>query len=944
MKLEFIKNRLKLGTLKLKLFYSAVCFLILAIVSIGGLSYYLYWDTSLKKVYENNHNYNMTIQESVSTIVQETIDYSNSLLSDPQLNSILKDITDSGMNSNTGDIIKKLNYKLLSVMEYRNDIAGISVITGSFNYSKGDMPMVNDRQINSEGFYAQLSGAVNTSMVLQEDNIRSTILGGLAGQNIYVAGMSRYGDFEWIVILKLNAEFIAMEKNDVKSLIASSSGKVIYSNIPRDYSPLAEKLISRYHSKPEGDFVYAYGNEAWYVSYDISYYNGWIYASIMDSQPIRSQKTKVLAFMLLIGLILLILMSSLAYFISNKLVMPLKKLGESIRNIQDLDGSSQEEDNRRVGEYWLKRINFKGKLMLFYSSLIICSSLVFVTVFYQYTRSIIMGQVVETAVQSLDQTAKNIEFIMQKSERISAYIAINEDIQGLIAGKPESKDSVKDMSSYIINEGFLKNGVSYIDLYNSMWEKVYSTGNADLYHGTVDPNVINSFKEATFYKQWLRMKHGILKDYTISFLRKIRSGSNSSERYSVIGYLDLGVDESFIEQKYRVVKWGQDSRTMIIDNNEVIVSSGDKMQIGKPVMQLFPHLDTANNVGTMTGEQGEVLYTLYSPVKAFDWKLVSVIPEREMMREYFGVLTLNIVALLVITIIMLEIVNSFANHISKPIYIINRALNEVYIGNLDVDISYHGRDEFGLLCESFRDVMSRLSDLFNELYEGKLREKDLENRKKEVQLICLQQQINPHFLYNTFTSIKFLIKMGRTEEAAEMVTMVGDMFRIGVYRGRIIVDTREELEHIRTYLTIQQIRYREKLKVSWDIEESVYQHKTLKFILQPIVENAIYHGIEVMEGQGLLALKAYKTQEAVCFEITDNGPGMDSAKLHTINTQMLGKESTGSIGLRNVDERIKMYFGHKYGLHIFSTPGSGTTVRIVIPVIGASDAEGKAYV
>ncbi len=582
--------------------------------------------------------------------------------------------------------------------------------------------------------------------------------------------------------------------------------------------------------------------------------------------------------------------------------------------------------------------------MLFYSLLIVLSSGLFVPAFYIQSHGLITSYVEASAVESINQTAKNIEYIMNTTERISAYISVTEIIQKLMVEAEDSaqKDnSFKDINSYMLQEGFLKKGIKYIDLYGDDWEKVYSTEPENIFSGNIDSSLIANFRPSTFYKQWLRLKKGTLKDYTISFVRKARYGVTDENNFSVIGYVDLGVDENFIEQKYNKLHLGENSRVFIIDQEGMILSSLDKTWIGKNMEEQFFGLYQKNMpASSVVSVEGEKAFMLTAPIKTLGWQLVTVISQKEFSSEYIKVLTSNVYVLFIIFLLIFEMISAFSYHITKPLYILKRSIGEVRVGNLNVELDYGRKDEFGAICDSFKDLLGRLNGLFNEIYEGKLREKDLENRKKEVELICLQQQINPHFLYNTFTSIKFLIKMGRTEEAAEMVTLVGSLFRSGVYRGKIMVPVEEELEHVRAYVAIQQIRYREKLQVTWQINPDALKCKTLKYILQPIVENAICHGVEVRETPECITIKALIKDNLLYFEISDDGPGIQLDQLVAIRDQLKGKRlsigvggtDTGGIGLKNVNERIKMYFGESYGLNIDSTMGKGTLISIMLPI------------
>jgi two-component system sensor histidine kinase YesM len=205
--------------------------------------------------------------------------------------------------------------------------------------------------------------------------------------------------------------------------------------------------------------------------------------------------------------------------------------------------------------------------------------------------------------------------------------------------------------------------------------------------------------------------------------------------------------------------------------------------------------------------------------------------------------------------------------------------------------------------------------------------------KRKFELDALQAKINPHFLYNTLDSVVWMAEQNDTSGVITMVTALARLFRISISKGRDIITLGEELEHVRNYLIIQQIRYRDKFQFSIDMEPGVENLPTIKLIVQPIVENAIYHGIKYLQEMGHLDIKVFKKKPgAVIIEIRDNGVGMDEQRLNTILTMSSPSQKNGEgIGVRNVHQRIQLYYGSDYGLEISSELDVGTLVRLVIP-------------
>ena len=219
----------------------------------------------------------------------------------------------------------------------------------------------------------------------------------------------------------------------------------------------------------------------------------------------------------------------------------------------------------------------------------------------------------------------------------------------------------------------------------------------------------------------------------------------------------------------------------------------------------------------------------------------------------------------------------------------------------------------------------------------RVRQEEITLRKTELN--ALQAQINPHFLYNTLDSIAWMCEEARTEEAVEMVNALARLFRISISRGHELITLEKELQHARSYLKIQNYRYKNQFSYSFDIEESCLPYLCNKITLQPIIENAIYHGIDRMVDEGRIDICIREEEAAIRMTVTDNGVGMTKEQCAEILHREAG-DRTG-IGIKNVNDRIRIYFGEEYGLRITSELDEGTCVEIRIPKVKESGYEEK---
>ncbi len=213
-----------------------------------------------------------------------------------------------------------------------------------------------------------------------------------------------------------------------------------------------------------------------------------------------------------------------------------------------------------------------------------------------------------------------------------------------------------------------------------------------------------------------------------------------------------------------------------------------------------------------------------------------------------------------------------------------------------------------------------------------------QEEKRKSELDALQSQINPHFLYNTLDSIVWMIEGERYQEAVFMVTQLASLFRISLSRGRTVISVEDELKHAGNYMNIQMVRYKDVFDVRFEIDPEILCCCTMKLVVQPLLENAIYYGVECMDGEGEILVKGYRQDDDIYIEVKDNGLGMPEEEVSQLLKENHRVRKRGSgVGLMNVHNRIQLCFGELYGLEIESAPDEGTTVRIHLPYICYSE-------
>ena len=308
------------------------------------------------------------------------------------------------------------------------------------------------------------------------------------------------------------------------------------------------------------------------------------------------------------------------------------------------------------------------------------------------------------------------------------------------------------------------------------------------------------------------------------------------------------------------------------------------------------------------------------------WKLVGVIKGTGISLNTLKT-RLFIVFVISLIIFIVVLINSYISfRVTDPIRELEKSVKKLEEGNLDADIYMGGSYEIQHLGKSVQDMKYRIKGLMQDIVT-----EHEEKRKSEFN--SLQAQINPHFLYNTLDIIVWQIENEKQSEAVHTVTALARFFRLSLGKGKNIVTVKAEIEHVKNYLTIQHMRFKNKFDYEFDVENDVLELSSLKLMLQPLVENAIYHGMEFMDGDGLITIKAWREDNELYLSVADNGLGMTEDKVNLI---LAGRSNSGNgrgsgIGVKNVNERIKLYFGEGYGLKIDSEPDVGTTITIHLP-------------
>ncbi|MGZ9584447.1 sensor histidine kinase [Paenibacillus marinisediminis] len=383
------------------------------------------------------------------------------------------------------------------------------------------------------------------------------------------------------------------------------------------------------------------------------------------------------------------------------------------------------------------------------------------------------------------------------------------------------------------------------------------------------------------------------------------------EPYTNIVYLQINESSFFNSITDLTHEYG----VVISDvNNRIIYANQSAMRTAFDSKQIMKFDEGTVRIGQTK------MFLVKKEIPQANWTIYCFVPTSHLSPNAGSIINATFIVILACIVSLLIIISIFSKTFIKRIYSLNAMMKRVERGELDLQVRSESRDEIGELTNRFGKMLNRLNEQIDESYRSKI-------IQKEAELKALQSQINPHFLYNTLSFINWNALKNDALEISHVVTSMSKFYRTALNQGNNIITVRKELENIKSYIEIIQVMDEYSFDVDYQINEEVYDYSTINLILQPLAENAIKHGIKQREaGRGLLRVSAWLDKGTVNFAIEDNGPGMMQETIDMILTM----QSAG-YGLKNVNERLQLRFGAKYGISIQSRLGYGTVMTLVIP-------------
>ena len=563
--------------------------------------------------------------------------------------------------------------------------------------------------------------------------------------------------------------------------------------------------------------------------------------------------------------------------------------------------------------------------------LVLIAVVIVTAVSMRFTNTSIFENSSEYTHTIIKQMNQNIDSYIDYMENIAYLISSSEDVQDYLFD-----DEINNEARYRILNQFETILDSRSDIRNV--GIISKSGRMLINHGKKSVNSDLDLNTQEWYTQALdspegpkltssHVQHIISgeRPWVITLSRGIRDREGSGEKEGVF----------FIDLNYSAISGLCDQSTVGTKGYAFIMDAKGNIVYHPQQQQLYNELQTENislvmnaksDIVTVGKGDDEKIYAL-SHSDITGWTIVGCMNMSELLRNSRQTRSIYVLVAVGLIIVALLISSLIARNITLPIQKLRDSMKSVQKGNFDIeDIEVISDNEIGSLTRSFNVMTHRI----RELMEQNVKEQE---QKRKIELKALQSQINPHFLYNTLDSIIWMAEGKKNEEVVIMTASLARLLRQSISNEDELVTVGQEIEYVRSYLTIQKMRYKDKLEFEIKADPSITQVPIIRLVLQPLVENAIYHGLKYKDSKGLLTVHGYMKGENAVIDITDDGVGMDEETLkHIYDKHKVNYRSNG-VGVYNVQQRLVLYYGKDYGIIYHSEKGKGTTASVVIPGI-----------
>ena len=584
------------------------------------------------------------------------------------------------------------------------------------------------------------------------------------------------------------------------------------------------------------------------------------------------------------------------------------------------------------GDLMIKKFKSIQSVIFAVLSVLLLGAVIIITVIsLSYTRQSVFENsslYTQTIIQQMNQ---NIDSYIDYMENTSYLVSSNEDVQKYLFGDtadPEARDrilsqfeTILDSRSDILNLGIIaENGRMLINNGQHLTNQDLDIHSQEWYTNALEGR-------ESVYLTSSHVQHIISgeRPWVITLSRGIRNKEmGTGQEKEGVFFIDLNY--SAISELCDQSMVGNQGYAFIVDADGNIVYHPQQQQLYNELQT--ENIDLVMNAGSDIVTWGDginkKMYSISRSEKT-GWTVVDCVRVEELLRRSNEAQSIYVLVAMGLMAVALFFSRFVAKSITLPIQRLCDSMERVQEGDFSVsDIVVDSENEIGSLTKSFNVMTQRI----HELMAQNIREQEA---KRKSELKALQSQINPHFLYNTLDSIIWMAEGKKNEEVVLMTASLARLLRQSISNEDELVSIGQEIEYARGYLTIQKMRYKDKLEFRIEVEPSILNIRLIKLVLQPVIENAIYHGLKYKESRGLLLVKGFMKNGNAVLQVIDDGVGMDQETLHHIYERHKVDYHSNGVGIYNVQKRLQLYYGNEYGIVYESKPGEGTTATITIP-------------
>ncbi|MEK0314796.1 sensor histidine kinase [Cohnella sp. 56] len=570
----------------------------------------------------------------------------------------------------------------------------------------------------------------------------------------------------------------------------------------------------------------------------------------------------------------------------------------------------------RLARRFLDRLRFRQKLILTYLIVSIIPILILGMYSYYQSKTFLREQALESFQRNVDVISESVQSNMDHYETMSSLILYNNVIQRIL-----SNHYVDLYNLYLDFNQFLNPYLNMLMNLNKDTTQLSIYTNSRLPEYGEYINKIERIKDKSWYADVKRVKgvkwyHENNELFLAGPFPKLYASDRSAVAVSDdnVLYIRLNNRTLFADLPDTLRQhW-----VFLVDGQGASIYSNHVMDTG--TIALMGQIQNSRMGETNIG--GTNMLMLKQAIPHTDWTLYCLVPYRDIVEDSGSIVSATLIIAGSCLLILIVIISLFANSMIRRLYRLNNWMKRAEGGELELRIQNTSRDEIGELTDRFGHMMHRINELINEGYKNKI-------VQKEAELKALKSQITPHFLYNTLSFINWKALKSDDQEISHMVTSLSRFYRTALNRGDNIISVRDEIVNVQSYLDIILTTSGHSFDVIYSIDEEIYAYGMINLILQPLVENAVKHGInrKTDGGKGLLEISARLHEDTIEFSVRDNGPGIAPQRL----SELLSTPTAG-YGLKHVDERIKLIFGADFGLTIEAVAGPGACMKVRIPM------------